>query len=97
MDRLPNPAPFPVGTRVRYIGKARWYADAEMTKPLLVPGMEFTITEGRPGRQGTGRLIEVDEWTGEEIRDTTRDGWSAYVQANGHGRIASPESFEVVR
>jgi hypothetical protein len=91
MDRPPKPAPFKVGTRLRYRGTTESYTydiDAKTGErkmvPLLVPGMEVVISEAKPGYQGTLRhLRDSDgplyyEDTGEPILDTTRDGYSVY-------------------
>lgn len=104
MDRAPKQAPFPVGTRLRYLGTMRVWADAEMRQPLRWPGMEVTVTETRPGRRGTLRQFydedgPMEDDNGDPIRDTTRDGYSVWVQANGHGLIIWPDAaheWEVV-
>jgi len=92
MDRKPLSPPFPVGTRLRYLGTLQSWADPECRVKLQWPGMETVVTETKPGRRGTGRLVAVDEYDGEEIRDTTRDGYSVWTQVNGHGRIIWPEN-----
>jgi hypothetical protein len=91
MDRAPLPPPFAVGTRLRYLGTAQSWADAEGKVKLQWPGMETVVTEAKLGRRGTLRLMEVDEDSGEEIRDETRDGYSVWTQTNGHGRIIWPK------
>lgn len=99
-DRIPKPAPFKVGTRVRYLGHDRAWADAEMTKVLMEHGMVFTITETKPGRRGTlTQLRDEDGWmfyedTGEPMLDETRDAYSIYQQSNGHGRIIWPDAAD---
>lgn len=99
-DREPLPAPFPVGTRLRYEGTMRtWTHDPDGSLvPLIEPGMVVEITKVKEGRRGT--LIQLydhdaGEWmtweeTGEPVLDTTRDGYSVYRNATGHGRIIWP-------
>jgi hypothetical protein len=92
MDRAPKPAPFAVGTRLKYVGKHESYTYDINPKtrekrevPLQVPGMIVTVNEVRPGRRGTlrhcrehdGSLMYWDD-TGEPILDETDDGYSVY-------------------
>jgi hypothetical protein len=91
MDRLPKPAPFAVGTRVRYLGDHATYADEHGKVPLIKKGMEFEIIETDAGRRGTLRTIDLDE-EGEAILDTTQDGRSVYVNARGQRRCIWPDS-----
>jgi hypothetical protein len=76
----PLSPPFPVGTRLRCVDPQPWRKiTLEVNGKEVViyaPGLEVVIDETRPGRQGTGRL--VDEIDGEEIYDETRDGYSVY-------------------
>jgi len=100
MDRPPRPAPYPVGTRVRYTGILTLYRSAEDKTPIFTTGMEFTVSEIRPGRRGTLRQLTEDDgspafWedTGEPILDETRDGWSV-VEVGGFRRripVDSPD------
>jgi hypothetical protein len=99
-DREPMPAPFAVGTKLRFIGTTHSYTydidpktRAKREVPLQVPGMVVTVTEVRPGRRGTlrhcreydGSLMYWD--TGEPILDETDDGYSVYyVEAWQNGR-----------
>lgn len=91
MSRQPNPAPFSIGTIVRYCGKTRSFTYDINPKtgerrevPLCIPGMEVTIAEVRPGRVGTLRPLMdengpmVDEETGEPMRDETTDAYNVY-------------------
>jgi hypothetical protein len=91
MDRLPLPPPFAVGTRLRYVGTYRSFADADGKVPLQWPGMETTVTRIRPGRRGTLRQLPVEDGDEAPLYDTTRDGYSVWEQSNGHGRIISHE------
>lgn len=100
MDRLPKPAPFKVGTRLRYKGTTETYTydirdgwENKKVIPLCVPGMEVVVAEARPGRRGT--LIHMRDsdgpmfWddTGEPILDETSDGYSVYfVEAYQSGK-----------
>ena len=100
MDRKPKPAPFKVGTKLRYVGETRsWTYDIDpVTKakkevPIQVPGMLVTVAEVRPGRQGTLRHMRDEdgpmyyEDTGEPILDDTDDGYSVYyVEAWQNGK-----------
>ncbi len=90
MDREPLPPPFAIGTRLRYIGTYRSFADAEGKVPMQWPGMEVTVTQAKPGRRGTLRQLPEEDGDTEPLYDTTRDGRSVWVQANGHGRIIWP-------
>src|SRR5260370_34528017 len=99
-DREPKPAPFPVGMRLRYVGKKEshtYHIDPESRErklvPLCVPGLEVTIAEVRPGRRGTLRHCQDENgpmyWddTGEPILDETDDGYSVYyVEAWQNGK-----------
>lgn len=84
--RTPLPAPFPVGATVRYIGTSRVFADAAGKQPLLYPGMQFTVVAIREGRQGTGRILAVDEETGDPYYDETSDAASIYQEPHRGGR-----------
>lgn len=100
MDRPPKPAPFAVGTRLRYVGTHESYTYDINPKtrekrevPLQVPGMVVTVAEVRPGRRGTLRPCRDEngpmyyEDTGEPILDDTDDGYSVYfVDAWQNGR-----------
>jgi hypothetical protein len=101
MDRKPKPAPFKVGTKLRFIGTTHsWTYDInpetreKKEVPLQVPGMVVTVAEVRPGRQGTlchcreydGALMYWDD-TGEPILDETKDGYNVYyVEAYQSGK-----------
>lgn len=94
MDRMPLPAPYSIGTRLRYLGDCNSYADAALTEPLRKTGMEFTITETKAGRRGTLRLLPSefqDEMDDEPLRDTTRDGYSVYADHRGRRYLISPD------
>lgn len=82
--RDPLPPPFPIGTRVRYVGNRLVTSglDSADCYVLLGPGMEAEIIECVAGSRGTGLVEYVDE-DGEEIVDATRDGRSIYVVFNG--------------
>lgn len=100
MDRPPKPAPFKVGTRLRYCGKTESYTydirngyENKVVVPLCVPGMEVVIAEVRPGRRGTmihmrdsdGPMYYDD--SGDPILDETKDGYSVYyVEAYQSGK-----------
>jgi hypothetical protein len=107
MDRAPKPAPFPVGTQLRYVGTHRVHsitASGELV-PLMEPGLVVTVAEVKPGRRGTLRALRDEdgpmyyEDTGDPILDETRDGYSVYRNAVGSGRIIWPDAvaeWEVV-
>jgi hypothetical protein len=100
VDREPKPAPFAVGTRLRYIGKHESYTydidpktRAKKEVPLQVPGMIVTVAEVRTGRRGTLRHLSDENGpmyyddTGEPILDDTDNGYSVYfVEAWQNGR-----------
>lgn len=92
-DRAPLPPPFPVGTHLRLI-RDRGGIYAGDGTPLEVLGTEAVIVRVKEGRRGTLRLIEVDDYTGEEIRDTTRDGYSVWNRVDGSGRIIWPANAD---
>lgn len=86
MDRLPKPAPFPIGARVRYKGERRsWTEEKGQKIPIVEPGLVVTIAEVSPGYRGTLRQLRDEsgpmtwEDTGEPILDTTSDGGSVYL------------------
>ena len=102
MDRVPLPAPYAVGTCVRYLGDMNAYADIELTKPIRVRGMVFEIIETKPGRRGSLRVLP-DEYQSDEfdepLRDTTTDGYSVYADHRGHTYLIRPDmvsEWEVV-
>ena len=87
MDRKPLPPPFPVGTRLRYTGTTKsWTGQEPNLIPTQWPGMETTVTKVNLGRQGTLRMIDLDDGD-EPFPDETRDGYSVWVNAAGQGRI----------
>lgn len=81
MDRKPNPPPFPLGARVRYIGNAYSRDD----KPLLQSGDIGTVTKVVESRRGTLDVLCVDD-EGEEMLDKARDGRSVVTFPNGFTR-----------
>lgn len=87
----PKPAPFPVGTRVRYLGKREAWRESVNGGPerqmLIFHGMEATIVDANPGRRGTGRCLDE----ADEIYDETRDGHSVYQNADGARRVIHNE------
>ena len=90
MDRMPLPAPFPMGSRVRYIGTRESYTVKNGEKVWCIrKGMEVEISSVWPGRRGTLRKMRdadgpvVWEDTGEPILDETRDGTSSYTNPSG--------------
>lgn len=90
----PKAPPFQVGTRLRYIGERRVYADAVASATLLLgPGIEATIARVELGTQGTGRVLHVED-DGDEIVDSTRDGKSIWINARGQGRIIWPSTAD---
>jgi hypothetical protein len=89
MDREPKPAPYAVGTRLRYVGTLEAFRDPAGTDRIFGPGMEGEVSEVRPGRRGTMRDISDPEIDDEPIYDTTRDGYSV-VYINSFGRAIYP-------
>lgn len=96
MDRAPKPAPFPVGTRLRYVGSHHsYYLEGAKKIPIVEPGMIVEIAVASPGRRGSLRQLRDEngpmyyEDDDEPILDETRDGYSVY-HAGGNknmGRI----------
>ena len=86
MDRKPKAAPFSVGARLRYVGTLRM--STVDGRPICEPGLVAVVVDTRPGRQGTGRMIDLDDGD-EPVRDTTRDGYSVVEPVPGWRRIAS--------
>lgn len=88
----PKPAPFPIGARVRYLGKREAWRESVNGGPerqmLIFPGMEVTIVDANPGRRGTGRCLDE----ADEIYDETRDGHSVYQNADGARRVIHNDS-----
>lgn len=94
MDRPPLPAPYAVGTRLRYVGAGRWFADAEGKEPLLIAGLEVEIVATEDGWQGSLQEIicEPDDQGDDEGKyplDVTRDGWSTWLDRRGNRRSIS--------
>lgn len=76
---VPRLPPFPVGTRLRCLGRAGRPAVKVLSHDGSVRfgvGLEVTIIDTHPGRQGTGRLM--DRLDDEDIYDETTDGTSVY-------------------
>lgn len=90
MDRVPLPAPFPVGARVRFIGTDCVWTERNGERiPIVEPGMVVEIVRASDGRRGTLALEYIDD-DGEEIRDRTLDGCSVYEVPGVGGRIIWP-------
>lgn len=54
-------------------------------------GLEVTIDSVKPGRRGTGRIIDLGDGN-EPFEDTTRDGYSVYhIPGTQHGRVINVE------
>ena len=90
MDRMPLPAPFPKGARVRYVGSRESYTIKDGEKVWCIrKGMEVEIDAVSPGHRGTLRQMRdaegpmVWEDTGDPILDETRDGRSTYTNPSG--------------
>lgn len=66
--KAPRPPPFPVGTRLRLV---------KAGPSFVKVGDEVTVVRVKPGRRGTGRLMEVQD-DGYEVYDETSDGYSVY-------------------
>jgi hypothetical protein len=98
MDRKPLPPPFPILSRVRYVGTRRMSIllpdGGEIL--LLEPGMEVEITSTHPGRQGT-MMPQPGDWDADfQPYDYTEDGHSIYrldIAETGerYGRIIWPK------
>jgi hypothetical protein len=87
MDRAPLPAPFPIGTRLRYVGAHHsWTIDSTGARvPICEPGLEVTIDRIMKGRRGTLRPIPEGDGSGpmldeegEPVLDRTSDDCSVY-------------------
>lgn len=87
--RSPLPVPFPVGTRLAYIGERCEYADPEGRVILLGPDTVADIVEVREGHRGTGEVYDHDE-DGAPLYDQTVDGASVWVNARGQRRAIIP-------
>lgn len=105
--REPLPPPFPVGTRLRCKGRrhdlrygrpgvvVRGDSDRYPEDWIVVyaKGLEVTVDEVRPGRRGTGRMVDLDD--GEDpFPDATRDGYSVYHVEGSHGRCIFAEDAD---
>jgi hypothetical protein len=96
----PRPAPYPVGTQVRYTGTTKITTIKDGVEVVVQePGLVATVTKVRPGWRGTGRLLSVDDEDGYECYDETHDAWSVVEVVPGHGRCIDPDSedWEEVR
>ncbi|MEK6832580.1 MAG: hypothetical protein AABY32_00910 [Nanoarchaeota archaeon] len=89
----PLEAPFPVGTKLKYIGDRRSCAfiNGEYV-PCMYNGLEIEIISIDKGRHGTGQVLFVDEETGEEAYYNTVNGSSVYENIKGEKRCIFPES-----
>lgn len=107
MDRAPKQPPFPIGTRLRYVGTHRsWYEEGGEMVPLIQPGLIVTVCDVSKGERGTLAPLwdedgPMEDEDGEPYLDRTRDGRSIYsVRAHG-GRprrqtIVHANEWEVV-
>lgn len=94
LTREPLPPPFPIGTRVRYLGRHEVSTQIDGGPSTLIKyhGMVATIARVVAGRRGTGRQLRDEdgpmfyEDDSEPILDTTRDGYSVYVVLDKNGR-----------
>jgi len=106
----PKSAPFPVGTRLRYLGTSDVSTGPTRgeKRRIIYPGIEVTISECAYGHRGTGREIDTDEETGETLYDETKDFVSIYhvgprapgSKFNYYGRCIDRESaheWEVIK
>ena len=104
MDRVPLPPPFPVGTKLRYVGKrtSGYNAKDGSTVYWEKPGLEVVITDTRKGRQGTlSELYDfnaheyIEDEHGDRMLDETVDGMSVYevtVDGRKFGRLIRHEN-----
>jgi hypothetical protein len=104
-DRAPLPPPYPVGTRLRYVGtRESWMTARDGSRVYTSrPGLVVEIVRVRLGTRGTLRPLG-GEWddTDEPILDETRDGGSVFdiaCDGNRHGHLILHEyahEWEVV-
>lgn len=85
IDRIPKPAPFPIGARLVYVGTLRASYDGGAW--VIEAGVEVVILEAKPGHRGTGRVLDHDE--DGPIRDRTRDGRSVYATPAGRHTVTA--------
>ena len=83
--RAPEPAPFAVGTKLRYIGKHIIHTafGGSPGTMILGPGLEVVIDRVVAGRRGTGEPLRDEDGPmvdddGEPYIDKTKDGYSVY-------------------
>lgn len=97
--RAPLPPPFPVGTRLRYVGAHTigeyigGYPRGERVD-VQAPGLLVEVVSVRPGRRGTGRLVDLHD-DEEPFVDETSDGWSVVKpvgELRVHGRCIGPDN-----
>jgi len=98
-DRLPQPAPFVVGQRVRYAGDLRLYHAPTDPAPFFASGSVGVVTRVSQGRRGTGRQLREDGDLcffddGEPMLDTTRDGYSVVDFGNGWTRAVDATQLD---
>lgn len=92
----PKAPPFPVGTRVRYLGTREAYFPLPDGKNdvIIKNGLVVVITNIRKGRQGTGKILGYHD-DGDPIYDYTVDGYSVYqTEILKHGRIIWPDNAD---
>ena len=102
MDRIPQPAPFAIGARVRYTGDLRLYHQPTDTTPFFAAGSIGSVVRVSAGRRGTLRHLRDEDGYmyddgGEPIRDTTRDGYSVVDFGNGWTRAVDVSQLDVYK
>ena len=108
LDREPKDAPYAVGTRLRYYGDSECYAIRrqlvdgkvqEIRLPIIVPGMEVTISRVTKGHRGTLRHVcdsdgPMYDDQGEPVLDETEDSHSVFDSPGG-GRLIRWDSCDI--
>lgn len=91
--REPLPPPYPVGAKVAYTGPRITYQAIGDERPrTLDPGDVGVVTELRPGWQGTGRPIPMEDCDDEQLYDDTHDGWCVVKFPGGVERAVDASS-----
>lgn len=89
MDRKPHSPPFPIGSKLVYIGASLRWADPEGRRPLLARNMRGTVVRIGRGYQGSLAVIDTDDETGEHVLERTQDGWSTILLESGYEMAVS--------
>lgn len=102
LDREPAPAPFAVGTRVRYVGPSR-PEGYTMRSPPLERGATFTVKRTHDGLRGDlsyaldvrGRMLWWDDAHRVPVLNVTTDGFSVVLHSPSRAHLIRVDDLAV--